>query len=660
MHPAPDIHTSPLSLDRKDYAGLGIVALATILFCLFANRPSQLYFFGDTWDILCEFHERGWRTMGLMHNEHFIPVSKAVLYLQYLLFGMNNFRYQVVSIVIHATNAALLYLVARELTPFAVPRIFGALFFAFSGVYWEVTMWETGQVMSLAVLFIFLSLILGGRYLRSGETVVLALTMLTSLLASWSVGLGLLVVPLLIAHAAVSYPRRRKAMIAICVLPAVTILFGMVVALWSDPGGMAFAGRQASVKQALQVIPWTATGLRFLTSSYYPPFCAPLALGGIFLLTGLLFPRRFASKRRLLALLVPLLMLLLPYVLTGLGRAQLGIGFAASSRYQYLPAAALGLILAWTAGGAFRIVKNRYPKALGPLTLLVLATLPVHAIVGYVYLGGHSPAIGWGQSAHRFANLAIYGSDCTCTPAGMACVRPALYLPNGMYPFPFFDLARALPLYAGSVVRTAACPVTITSVLNNKEIAPGNLLNGGERGIVPGKWTGYGAAIASFAVPGPGVPRVARIELQGISGYSFVVRAANADHPYSFAASVQLVSGDPGPSMRIAFKDLAGSPLETFVSHPISSHDFTTLAVSAYPTPGTASITVEFAGAAPASEFSVITVRDAVLVEHPIYIRAADIPAATSAVRSSPQTSRQFPMSRSYALRRAAYIPAAH
>jgi hypothetical protein len=45
--------------------------------------------------------------MWRMHNEHFMPVSKALLYLQYQLFGMNNFPYQAVNVGIHAINAAL-------------------------------------------------------------------------------------------------------------------------------------------------------------------------------------------------------------------------------------------------------------------------------------------------------------------------------------------------------------------------------------------------------------------------------------------------------------------------------------------------------------------------------------------------------------------------
>src|SRR5580704_10951555 len=121
------MHSSQITRESgwrpNGYAAPAIVALITVLFCLVAYRPFELYFFGDTWDILCEFHERGWRTMWRMHNEHFMPLSKAVLYLQYTLFGMRNFPYQVVDISIHAINAALVYILAEEVTPLVIPRI---------------------------------------------------------------------------------------------------------------------------------------------------------------------------------------------------------------------------------------------------------------------------------------------------------------------------------------------------------------------------------------------------------------------------------------------------------------------------------------------------------------------------------------------------------
>jgi hypothetical protein len=156
-----------------------------------------------------------------------------------------------------------------------------------------------------------------------------------------------------------------------------------------------------------------------------------LALGGLFALVGLFHWRRFFSKNRLLALLVPVSMLLLPYALTAAGKLQLGMSSAASSRSQYLPAAALGLLMAWLAGGIFGIVQRRYAKALLPLALVGILSLPLHALAEYEYLRLHNPMEGWGRQVRRFVDLAIYRHNSADVPAGMASVRP-VYVPAGV------------------------------------------------------------------------------------------------------------------------------------------------------------------------------------------------------------------------------------
>jgi hypothetical protein len=342
------------------------------------------------------------------------------------------------------------------------------------------------------------------------------------------------------------------------------------------------------------VVPWTYIALRGLAASYAAPVCAPLVLGIVFSVAGLFFWRAFLSKDRLLVLLVPASLLLLPYALTAVGRVQLGIGSAASSRYQYLAAAALGLILAWLAGGVFEIAQSRYSNALVPLSLVVLLTLPLDALAGYVYLG-RSPMLEWGRSARRFVSLAVYRRNWANAPAGTVCVHPELYLPAAMYPHPFFDLSRALELYGGTGSSGAPCPVGVASILGDLENTRMNLLNGGARRIEPGNWRGAG-------------------------DYSFETNCANGTHPYTFAASVRLLSGNPGACLRILFKNAHGDILDTFPSQAIAPGDFSTMVVSAYAPPDTATVTVDFSGSSPSAQSSVISVRDALLVEHPVYL----------------------------------------
>ena len=570
------------NLRARDFWAMGIVALVTLVSSFIAYRPSQLYFFGDTWDILNEFREQGWQTIWRLHNEHFMPVSKVLLYAQYQIFGMNNYPYQVINLGIHSVNAALVYVLAGEFTDAVIPRVFGALVFSFSTVYWELTMWEAGQQTTLALLFILLSLALASRFLRGGDARLLAIVVITSALASWSMGFGLLMIPLLAARALLAVRMEWKRALALAVGPSLVTVLGYAVLLRTDLAGLQFAQSRASLSQGLHVIPWTSVGLRGLANSYLSPLCAPVVLCGFFAVAGLIYRRRFFTKRRAAALVTPLLLLVLPYVLTSFGRVQLGIELAASSRYHYLPAAALGLLAAWTAAGAFEIA----PRAGFWLAMAIMITLPLDAIAGYEYARRHSPFFEWGRNGRRFAELMLNQHDAEQAPAGVACVRPELYLPASLYPRPVVDVERVLPLYGGAAAAVDACRLRVTSVLGRADVQPLNLLAAGQR---------------SFE----GAP----------SAYRAEVPCANTAKPYTFAASVKSDGGDPA-WMRIRFKGAGGNDLESYLAPAIAAREFTAVVVSAFPSAETATVAVDFGG----SPQSVISVKDAVLLEHPVYL----------------------------------------
>ena len=186
----------PLLLRRSQWAVAGLLAAVTMVSCWIAYQPSQLYFFGDTWDILTNLVEGGLPAIWRPHNEHVVPIPKFLLYLQYVLFGMHNYPYQVVNILIHAVNTVLLYLFSGRFAFNTVARVFGVLFFSLSGVYLEVTTWETTQQISLAVLFLLLSLILFDTYIQKRQRRWLVWCFMSACGASLSMGFGLLISPI--------------------------------------------------------------------------------------------------------------------------------------------------------------------------------------------------------------------------------------------------------------------------------------------------------------------------------------------------------------------------------------------------------------------------------------------------------------------------------
>jgi len=603
------------------------IACLTILSGFVAYQPARLYFFGDTWDLLFLFHTRlGWREMWITHNDHFIPLSKAFLYLEYLLFGMNNFPYQAVNILIHAANTVLLYFCAAELSPLVAPRLFGALFFGLSGVHWEVVMWETGQQISLALLFTLLTLLLYGQFFRHRDVRMLAYAWLGGVCACCSMGFGLLVVPLLIAEGVIRGRPQWRRSLAISAVLAVAILLCYAVLLWSHHPHFANAGHIARIGQVVQLIPWTLNGLRDGLLIPSASLFGPLFLGGLSLAAGLFLWRFFLSRQRLCLLLVPVVLVLGPYLLTGAGRLSMGLNTAASSRYQYLPVAGLALLLVWLVGGVIEIAARRDTMLLFPLGLVALLTLPVHAISGYAYVRQHSPRFLWGEQARRFVDLAIYQRARQPSPAGMACVSPELNLPASIYPFAF-PLFRVLPMYAADGVIRDECTVSLRSALETPEIEQDNLLKGSATGVDPGKWRSYAAAKGSAGIPGSETAHVVRIELpQSGSAYSLDVPCAGTFHPYSFVASVQLVSGEPNAHLRILSKDRAGNILNVVHSPPISSAQFETIVVSAYPEPGADTVGVDFANTGASGGPVALAVKKAVLLQHPVYVPVGDLP----------------------------------
>jgi tetratricopeptide (TPR) repeat protein len=123
----------------------------------------------------------GWTQLRWMfttfHLGVYQPLSWMVLGLQYLLWGMNPVGYHVTSLLLHATNAVLVYLVAMRLLRLAMPSSlekreialhisagFGAVLFAVHPLRVEAVAWASAQPYLLSALFFLLSILV---YLRA-------------------------------------------------------------------------------------------------------------------------------------------------------------------------------------------------------------------------------------------------------------------------------------------------------------------------------------------------------------------------------------------------------------------------------------------------------------------------------------------------------------
>src|SRR5262249_36269613 len=146
----------------------------------------------------------GWTEISWMfttlHMSLYRPITWVTFGLDYLLWGVNPAGYHLTSLLFHAVNAALVYLIAVRLLTFvhkdesrgalSLAAGLSALVFALHPLRVEAVAWSSARSEPVAAFFIFLSLIC---YLRNAEnyswwTLVAALTFYALSLLSKSSG----------------------------------------------------------------------------------------------------------------------------------------------------------------------------------------------------------------------------------------------------------------------------------------------------------------------------------------------------------------------------------------------------------------------------------------------------------------------------------------
>src|SRR5438093_3422848 len=116
------------------------------------------------------------RWMWTTHLGHYIPLTWMTLGLDYLLWGMNPLGYHLTSLLLHAANAVVFYVLARRILTLARPGLvdrghalaasagFAALVFAIHPLRVESVAWVTERRDVLSGLFYLLTILV---YLRA-------------------------------------------------------------------------------------------------------------------------------------------------------------------------------------------------------------------------------------------------------------------------------------------------------------------------------------------------------------------------------------------------------------------------------------------------------------------------------------------------------------
>jgi hypothetical protein len=331
MHIAMSEQLSRAPLGRWDvlFAVLGLVCGAVLLFL-----GRSLTFWFDDWTFVT-FSGSGWDYFR-PHNEHLIALPLALFRATFAIVGLQSYLpYLVELIALHLLTVAAAYLLMRRrlgpawATVLSVPLLFlGA---GSENLYWAFQATFVGSVLFGLWALVFVEA--GGR--RSAA--IASLMLLGSVLCS---AMGLFFVVAVFARTFLDAGLRRRVSV---VVPSVA-----AYAAWYIAFGRAAVGDQGAIAGPLGLAKFVARGLGHSIAAMLGVDALP---GGVALGFAVLFALAVATVlgylrgRRLALAGGCLLALVAMYASVGLVRADLDDSYETRSRYTYVAAFFLVLVL---------------------------------------------------------------------------------------------------------------------------------------------------------------------------------------------------------------------------------------------------------------------------------------------------------------------------
>ncbi|HKQ47328.1 MAG TPA: tetratricopeptide repeat protein [Phycisphaerae bacterium] len=361
------------------------------------------------------------RLLTIVHGDLYQPLPVLSFQLNYALakpspdstHGVSLYGFHLTNILLHAANAALVFLVASRLVPARRDRRIGlltALFFACHPFAVEPVAWISGRTILLATLF-SLILLLELPFGRSPIASTLA----------WLLALGSKVLPT-VPIAAMwcdwrlngSIPPRRRSIYALLILIT-------AAATWF----VYRATSEAGFIDAMQAEPADPVPIRILLAGRYylesyvwpnrlagwspPPqghnLASPAVLIALVEYAALLILIALTWRRqRTICLgLVLFLILIAPFLAASVARR-----FLAADRYMYLPIVGLHLAVASAAIAVFDALRRR----LGPVTAALPTMIPATACLIAWFIVGWRLGPTWSTNVTRNQRaLDVYGDN---------------------------------------------------------------------------------------------------------------------------------------------------------------------------------------------------------------------------------------------------------
>jgi hypothetical protein len=606
------------------YAGVALIS-----FAIYA--PFRSYFIGDTWDVLLAYL-LDWKSIFSPQNEHFIPLFKLVYLLEYRAFGAHHIWYMGVSFALHAANAVLVYLIGRRIRLGPAAATIAAAIFAISSVYFEIISWDFEQVFLLGTLFMLTAIYVLLKDSRPSKFWIIGALCLAAYFAC-----GLLTLSFVLA-------------VSLCELGRLSgdkaatrgHLGGLLAALWAPTLIYLFAFRMVmSFSAALAInnarlsprslkpiadaafFGWT---YGFLLPALTFPMPQRPGIAVMVLLAATIFAARSyygLLREERFAFWLFLTFTFTPFLVISLGRAQLGFGGAASSRYTYLPMASFALLVVLSWQGFRRTlaveVFRRWSGAFGVLLLAVYIFYHVK------HVGKYNPTAEYGERTQRFLQRLMPAVYPAVQTPGEVILGPELEAPDYMYAPRHWPIWRALQVLEGNT----STVVPIRNWLERQDSRiPGNLLQnpGFERGLdnwknsdAESRTTDKAAVTGKFGVEAV-LPTTDSSVTQQVAN-TCPARLNNS--VYTFAVRTKTSVRDAVVA-HIVLRDSATAQVAAFDSAPHPGDDqWHQLVVSGLTTPSACSLAIEVANTS--SGRVTAWLDDAIVVRHPGTIDQAGV-----------------------------------
>ena len=313
------------------------------------------------------------------------PVSQVLWWLGLHLWNGSPLGYHLFSVLLHAGNTALLYLLARRYVGSVYGGAMAALLFAVHPLHVEATLWPAAQPDLLCTTFSLSSMWCVEQYIISprgrGAHLALAGALAAFLLALWSKETAVALPGVVLVRLAV-IPRERRWARAVGVAVAYALALGIYLAVRFVTLGDRWLGDHTTQLTFWNAVfpstPLLLTGQFFfpvhrdLFGSLFAPYlwlaaAAVMAVGLLWWIRSL----EFVSWQRLLLYTAYLIVPAIPVSTAGLGIAA----DMANSRYAYLPSVGLALLFGHIC--ARRHAGWRHSGLVGVVTIVLAAVLSI-------------------------------------------------------------------------------------------------------------------------------------------------------------------------------------------------------------------------------------------------------------------------------------------